>query len=223
MYNTIITLLSIIILTFPFNINAEVSVIAGAGQSDLYTDRPPGFWRQNGMDQFHDSSDPSWYIGLNWKVRPWLNVQLLYNDFGKRSWGGIACSDAAFYGGTPNSCPATGEIYGTYIGESEVRSFELTVLPQWQINKQWAIYGRLGLAWVRHTQIVRLLNNAENQRHFFPFQADGKASARPLVLGIGVEYGRVFVDYKEYSDISANSSFRNDRARMLSVGYKFKL
>lgn len=238
-----------LILALPISALAGPYLVVGGGSAQ-HAENGNGVWFQNGFEHKISSGSSAYQIGAGWRVNKWLSVEALYHDFGNTSISAdFVFPDANYREESLNHCegPCNPVAHGE--GRGRTTGFSLSLLPTYEISRNWSVFGRLGALFYRKTweEVVTCcapgtysegaLYGPELSARFSNLHPLGEGrykwygedsvvkpenSGVATLLGMGVQYKSLRAEYLETRGVSAlGDGFTNLRSVTLSYVVKF--
>ena len=209
-------------------------LVAGAGQaqSKLTGD---GIWYQEGFDHSINSRSVDWNIGGGYQIRNWLATELLYHDFGKTHINADWVTPDDNYNLQTHGCNGSCNpiIHGS--GSGHDTGVSLSILPSVDLGPT-RLYGRAGVLFYRSRweenysccKVERYFPEAPY--HDFPvrhWNGDGPGQPQPYasghtsLVGIGLSYKSVALEYMRTGTFSKASGSGFNAVQTLTVNYRY--
>jgi len=198
---------------------AEPYFTVGLGQGYLNRPNTNKWWAQYGYDYTVDERSNVNRFGLGARVNKWLALEVNYHDLGEyEHFAGFIAEEDQYDPATErcsDPCPPTRWGYM----KGSVYSLSLSALPTWQINSNWALFGRLGWNWY-HAKFKAYVSSADQQsRHWEENDYFTQNGSAPM-YGVGISYGRLSFEMTDFPKIHANrnccSAYQDARTYLFS-------
>lgn len=197
--------------------SASTYFVASAGHSKIEQIRHDGWWYSDQYGHYFDENSNTYTVGLGLDLNKYLSIEADYRKVGEfNSYAGYQL-DAS--GEAVASTPG-GYTHWTYI-HGDIDGIGLSVVGHLPIGN-WHIDARAGVLYHRSTMEIRVSKNASSTQ-FFTADPDcyGDDRLGPM-LGIGIGYKNVTVEYVSYPNLgSEQSTYSDASAVMLSVKVPF--